>query len=127
MLNAPVNCRFWSPKGLGGNCAKGIRSCPSRAFCEERCTQREAADPAAPPPEKPKVRPRPWPRLATFIARRRKPGEVGVGDTLARLIDGVGGALYKRVMAKLHIECGCVARQQALNRQYPYPPPTSQP
>ena len=65
--------------------------------------------------------PRPWPLWARALARRRVAGERGVGDTLARLLNGVGAAraaaVYERLVGKT---CGCKDRQQWMNEQWPY-------
>jgi hypothetical protein len=62
----------------------------------------------------------PWPRLARWIARRRQPGDRGVGDTLARILAPLGGDTFKRWTQRIGAECGCAARQAELNRRFPY-------
>lgn len=63
-----------------------------------------------------------WPAIARAIYRRRKAGETGVGDTVARWIGKAGGekfkAVYKRITGH---DCGCANRQAALNQMFPYP------
>lgn len=62
-----------------------------------------------------------WPRWAKAIAWLKADADAGVGDTIARVIGPVGGAAFKAWFKKLtgH-SCGCVERQEELNRQYPY-------
>lgn len=62
----------------------------------------------------------PWPAWATAIQNRRKPGEVGVGDTLARIFSRFGGNAFKRALKRFGVKCGCGARQEAMNAKYPY-------
>ena len=65
---------------------------------------------------------RAWPDWATAIATQKQPGEVGVGDTIARIIGPIGGDLYKRWFKTLFgRDCGCATRQESLNSKYPYP------
>lgn len=93
-----------------------------------------------PDPDAPAARPRPrpkpyvppplaeWPFKLRVYARFRRPGDAGVGDTMARLFNvlpvykGLGaGDAFKLAAAKLGFDCGCGDRQAALNRRYPYP------
>ena len=63
-----------------------------------------------------------WPFWARTVARLRQDGEIGVGDTVARLAGNVGGEAFKRTLKDFAgIDCGCVARQEDLNRRFPYP------
>ena len=70
--------------------------------------------------------PSPWPMSPFGIAMRAiRPmaivGELGVGDTLARLIGPIGGEAYKQWFEnKFGRTCGCTERQAQLNKQYPY-------
>ena len=79
------------------------------------------------PTPKPPLDASKWPLLARWIARHKQSGEIGIGDTLERLLRGVGGAAFKRITKRLRIECGCgdsnSGRQGALNRAFPYPFP----
>lgn len=62
-----------------------------------------------------------WPFLVRVVARRRQPGERGVGDTLQRLIGHLGGEVFKRAFHKLTgRDCGCGNRAIKLNLMYPY-------
>lgn len=60
-----------------------------------------------------------WPRWAIFVKGFRKDGEVGVGDTVERLL-GEGGKWFKKFMKDRKIDCGCAARQKRWNTDYPY-------
>ncbi len=72
-----------------------------------------------PPPPEPKPMEE-WPRLLRSIARKRIPGDAGLGDTLQRLFARLGGEWLKAAIAKLGIDCGCANRQAWLNHHYPY-------
>jgi hypothetical protein len=61
-----------------------------------------------------------WPLAVRVVARLKRDGEPGIGTTLARLIAGVGGEQYKRLMKRIGIDCGCAARQAMLDATYPY-------
>lgn len=64
-----------------------------------------------------------WPWAARLIANRARPGEAGVGDTLARLLGIVGGELYKWFYIWITgADCGCGDRQARLNALYPFDP-----
>jgi len=62
-----------------------------------------------------------WPFLVKWIAQRRQPGEIGVGDTVHRLFSQFGGntlsEAYERLAGR---PCGCKDRQAWLNQRYPY-------
>ncbi len=61
-----------------------------------------------------------WPWWVKRIAKLRNESDVGVGDTLERLIALGGGRAYKRILAAVKLNCGCATRQAWLNRRYPY-------
>jgi hypothetical protein len=86
------------------------------------CRQyRAAASRRASSPPKP---PKPWPLAARTVAKLRRDGETGVGDTLARLIGSVKGDRMARWYTRMTgRDCGCADGQAALNQRYPYPPP----
>lgn len=67
-------------------------------------------------------KPAKWPLLVRAVARLRQPGEIGIGDTLTRIIEGVEGdtlaAWYERVTGQ---DCGCSDRRERLNARFPYP------
>jgi len=64
-----------------------------------------------------------WPAWAKAIARLKAHPDVGVGDTIARVIGPVGGDAYKVWFKRLFGKsCGCHERQADLNRSYPYQP-----
>lgn len=60
-----------------------------------------------------------WPRWAKALARRRRPGEKGVGDTLKRKL-GLAGVLFTAAAKRLGFDCGCADKQAGMNRDYPY-------
>jgi len=62
-----------------------------------------------------------WPTWALVVAKLAQPKDLGVGDTLARVIGPIGGDKYKA----WHLEtfgkpCGCAERQEHLNQLFPY-------
>ena len=57
-----------------------------------------------------------WPAWARDLKAESIPGEQGVGDTAERIIGPVGGAAFKRLVK----HCGCGARKENLNQEYPY-------
>jgi len=61
-----------------------------------------------------------WPVWAGIAATRKCEGDTGVGDTVKRYADQVGGEKFKAWSASLGIPCGCVARQKRWNVMYPY-------
>lgn len=62
-----------------------------------------------------------WPRLARLVAALRKPGETGVGDTLARVFRLIGAKSMAHAYTLLTGEdCGCSQRQRKLNERWPY-------
>ncbi len=81
----------------------------------------EGLPPPPPPAPLPAVPRGEWPAWARAVSWLRRPGEAGAGDTLRRLIAGVGGekwkAWYKRRTGQ---DCGCEARRRAMNEKYPY-------
>jgi hypothetical protein len=63
-----------------------------------------------------------WPFLARRLANLRDPSDRGLGDTVARHIDRLGGEWLKRFYKRLTGgDCGCADRKAALNRRFPYP------
>jgi len=75
-------------------------------------------------PQQPSPRPVPrdeWPAWVRGVASRRKEGEAGVGDTLARLFNPLGaGDAYKAMRKMLGMPCNCERDQERLNTLYPY-------
>jgi hypothetical protein len=64
-----------------------------------------------------------WPLAARAIAKLARAQDRGVGDTIARIIDPMGGKLYKRWHKRLMGRpCGCNDEQARLNAIYPYTP-----
>ena len=65
-----------------------------------------------------------WPKLVQVAVRvmskKKADGEVGVGDTVKRIL-GVAGEIYKVwFYAVFGSKCGCTNRQAWLNQQFPY-------
>jgi len=72
-------------------------------------------DPAAPTP------PAQWPLILSPLVMLRNDTDKGVGDTLARLLDKLGGkTLAQWYTAITGQDCGCTDRQARLNVLYPY-------
>jgi hypothetical protein len=61
-----------------------------------------------------------WPLLIRGIARQRIASDIGVGDTIQRILSKMGGAQFEWVMKRLGIDCGCGSRQDWLNAAYRY-------
>jgi hypothetical protein len=58
---------------------------------------------------------------ARQVAAYGRPGETGVGDTLARFFGGLGlPAVMKQALRIFKFNCKCPERQAALNARYPY-------
>jgi hypothetical protein len=62
-----------------------------------------------------------WPLAVLAVARWRKPGDTGLGDTVVRLIGSTRShhfqVWFKR---KFNRDCGCTDRQRWLNARFPY-------
>lgn len=61
-----------------------------------------------------------WPQWCHLVKRFRKPADAGVGDTVKRIADKLGGELFKSASKSLGMPCGCVERQERWNKLYPY-------
>lgn len=61
-----------------------------------------------------------WPDEAKAIAVDRDERDKGLGDTVQRKLDGIGGVIFKAAMEWLKTPCGCTDRQAWLNAKYPY-------
>ncbi len=73
------------------------------------------------PPEPATIPRDQWPMAARIVAKLATPADVGVGDTLARTIDPLGGDIFKRWYKRITgAKCGCQNRQGSLNAMYPY-------
>ena len=60
-----------------------------------------------------------WPLWAKALALLSKPEDRGLGDVIARTIGPIGGDAFKAWHRKTFgRDCGCEARQEALNLQY---------
>lgn len=65
-----------------------------------------------------------WPRWAKMLARRKRDGEAGIGDTILRMIGKDRSDRFKAWFKRwVGVDCGCSDRQNWLNRQYPYSNP----
>jgi hypothetical protein len=63
-----------------------------------------------------------WPLFARAMRFFREPEDIGVGDTIARIIGPNRSHAFKEFYRKTFgKDCGCGNRQQRLNRLYPYP------
>jgi hypothetical protein len=73
---------------------------------------------------RPRVMPLPrsdWPLWARAIAKFRRPGDLGLGDTLVHLIGDARSNRFKKWFTrKFGKSCGCTERQRWLNRRFPY-------
>jgi len=60
-----------------------------------------------------------WPLFVSAIAKFSKPGEIGIGDTVHRMIPKADAfkAWFDRKFGK---SCGCTERQRWLNARFPY-------
>ena len=61
-----------------------------------------------------------WPAWAEAIGTKREEGELGVGDTVHRLLGSTGEALQGFLKA-VHLPCNCDSRRAEWNLKYPYP------
>jgi hypothetical protein len=62
-----------------------------------------------------------WPFGIAAVAMFARPGDRGIGDTVARTIGPIGGDLFKEWWKKITgTDCGCGGRQEHLNAAYPY-------
>lgn len=62
-----------------------------------------------------------WPLTARIVAKLATAEDQGVGDTIARVIDPLGGEIYKRWHRRITgRDCGCNDARARLNALYPY-------
>lgn len=114
--------------GLGGGrpAITYCLRCPHATRMPRPVPAEPLAAPVAPSPSSPPakaVAPTQWPLVARVIASRAVAGEIGVGDTLARLLGVAGGKVFKRWYQKITgVPCGCKNRQERLNTLFPYEP-----
>lgn len=59
-------------------------------------------------------------RLVSLLRFLRQESDIGLGDTVERILARAGGRKIKSMIASLGGNCGCTERQQWLNRKYPY-------
>ncbi|WP_145083584.1 hypothetical protein [Aureliella helgolandensis] len=69
-------------------------------------------------PRPPAINAPAWTRLLALAKSR---SDVGIGDTIERLLNYIGGKAFKRLHHRYFgKQCGCNSRRYALNRRYPY-------
>lgn len=71
------------------------------------------------PPPAVAIPPEKWPKVIQYLARKAIPSDTGVGDVVQRMAARIGGEVFKQIMAKLGINCGCTDRQKWLNERFP--------
>jgi hypothetical protein len=80
----------------------------------------EAPKTPAPAPRVPSVPFEQWPLAFQLLAKAARPKDTGLGDVIERVVGPIGGLAFKlwfkRITAR---DCGCTARKQKLNAQYP--------
>lgn len=59
----------------------------------------------------------PWPIWAKAIAQLRSEADIGVGDTVHRL---VMGDQVETILQTLGVKCGCTDRRKWLNKKFAY-------
>lgn len=97
-----------------GSCRFRVHGCKNASLPPNHEFTDEIPD-SSPLPEIPKTH---W--LVRRIETFRKPGDIGLGDTVARIFAKFGGDQFKWVFKTLGINCGCEDRQAALNSWFPY-------
>jgi hypothetical protein len=60
-----------------------------------------------------------WPIWVNAIALWHDDSDAGIGDTVRRCL-GKFGEMFKAILKKLGVECGCDARRNEWNKLYPY-------
>lgn len=60
-----------------------------------------------------------WPLPARVVARFANDEDIGVGDTLHRML-GTAGDTFTALSEAIGVDCGCAARQAWMNQRYPY-------
>lgn len=78
--------------------------------------------PAPAPDPAPAAVPRAWwPLPLAMISMMAREGDRGIGDTVARIFNPLGGDAWKEFYRRMTgSECGCEMRQSLLNERYPY-------
>jgi len=79
--------------------------------------QRIASQPTGPLPRSE------WPLVCRALAYLAKPQDRGIGDVFARIVGPVGGEAFKAWTKRHGIDCGCSARQEWMNLQWPLSKP----
>lgn len=65
-----------------------------------------------------RLKPPRWVKVLSYLS---KPEDVGLGATVKRIADKVGGERFKAWATKLGIPCGCTEREAHWNKLYPNP------
>lgn len=80
-----------------------------------------AGGPPAPRAALPLGQKQTWPWWTLPIVLFKAEADAGLGDTIARVIGPIGGETYKAwYLETFGKSCGCAARQEDLNQQFPY-------
>lgn len=118
------NCTSWryvgfSEDGAGGRYETGFTIIVNRGTSHTPCAGSCGASSALPVLQAVPVSQRPtW---ANAVAKMSRPGEVGVGDTVARLIgSGSSNAFKKWFKSFTGFDCGCDGRRSTWNMLYSY-------
>jgi hypothetical protein len=116
-----IVCPHWSDCGVkGGGCCAIAKFGAKISYGVCNICLTGKALPAKTSPINPAIPRERWSLAARIIARAAKPGEHGIGDTLARLI-GPPGEIWKRWYKRITgADCRCGDRQAKLNAMYPY-------
>ena len=68
-------------------------------------------------------KPAKWPKWALAVSKLKKECEMGVGDTVERIIGPTASAMYQNWYKSLFKKpCGCGGRKTRWNKLYPYKP-----
>jgi hypothetical protein len=61
-----------------------------------------------------------WPAWARALRSISIESDLGIGDTIARVIGPVGGDAFKAWRISIGKPCACKLRQERLNARFPY-------
>ena len=64
--------------------------------------------------------PKPLPAWAKALSLLKADGEVGLGDTIERIVGPIGGEAFKKWAKSKGFSCGCSQRKRHLNKRFPY-------
>lgn len=59
-------------------------------------------------------------RFIKWVAKQRRFGETGPGDTFERIAKKYGADELSKLLKSLGIDCGCDKRKEDWNRTWPY-------